>query len=414
MPPVGLGRPGMPEVFPPPYHNGWGSDYAYPPYVASGGVFPPGQGYPPVGFPPGGETMRNPPIPEGKPDSAPTKNTLGASSSKPGAKTGTGVKNGAKNGDKNTSSSAASAYAQDGLAWDSIDDLSASVPAEANRGNPGDFRASRSMRGQPYPNPNPLMVRQGRAHGRPRLTLEFPWYFELIAIVITMLTISSLVRTFLLQPFYIPSRSMQDTLMINDSVLVTKTAPRYSKLNRGDIIVFRDTENWLQSDREGVVKKKQPNPVFAGIKRFLIFVGLAPEDSDGFLIKRIIGMGADNVACCDEDGMMSINGKSIDEDYIPKTGQASEVKFSVVVPKGSLWVMGDNRNHSADSRYHMDSPSGGFVSEKQVVGRAFVVVWPLNHMRFISPSCAFYNIPRPAMGDNDNFNSESDETPERN
>ncbi|WP_278971602.1 signal peptidase I [Mobiluncus mulieris] len=299
----------------------------------------------------------------------------------------------------------------DDLLRGDLDDFQAVHQSDSNRDSVDEFRASRMMRPRAYPNPNELMVRQAGAFGRPQLTLDFPWYFELIAVVITMLTISSLVRTFLLQPFYIPSASMQNTLMVNDSVLVAKTAPRYSPLNRGDIVVFRDTENWLQSGREGLVKKKAPNPVLGGIKRFMIFAGLAPEDAQGFVIKRVMGMGGDTVTCCDEDGLLNINGKAIDEDYTLNTGVASEVKFNVVVPKGSLWVMGDNRNHSADSRYHMDSPSGGFVSEKQVVGRAFVVVWPLEHMRFISPSCAFYNIPKPVLGDKDAFSSESNEVP---
>lgn len=297
--------------------------------------------------------------------------------------------------------------------WDEFDDVPIGEIPDENQDSVKEFNASRVMRPQAYPGPNELMSRQPGAYGKPQLMLDFPWYFELIAVIITALAISSLVRTFLLQPFYIPSGSMQNTLMINDSVLVTKMAPRYSELNRGDIVVFRDTENWLQSDREGVVRQKQQNPVVNTLKRFLIFVGLAPEDADGYLIKRVIGLGGDNVSCCDEDGLMTINGKAIDEDYIPQMGASSEIEFNVVVPKGALWVLGDNRNHSADSRYHMDKPSGGFVATKDVVGRAFVVIWPMEHMRFISPSCAFYNIPKPVLEEQDAFSSESQETPSK-
>ena len=246
---------------------------------------------------------------------------------------------------------------------------------------------------------------------RPRLMLNMPWYFELIAVVITVLAISSLIRTFLLQPFFIPSGSMEKTLLIRDSVLVTKMAPRYTPLNRGDIVVFRDVENWLNNDTEKRIKKQKANPVVNALNRFMIFVGLAPEDAEGYLIKRVIGIGGDNVACCDEDGLMTINGKAIDEDYIPKIGASSEIEFNVVVPKGTIWVMGDNRNHSADSRYHTDKPSGGFVKNKDVVGRAFVVIWPMERMRFIQPNCAFYNIPEPVSETKDSFNSQSDETP---
>lgn len=256
--------------------------------------------------------------------------------------------------------------------------------------------------------PNSMITREFNA-GRPQLALNLPWYFELIAVVITVLAISSLVRAYLLQPFYIPSKSMEPTLMVNDSVLVAKTAPRYRDLNRGDIVVFKDAENWLNSVRENVGRKSQQNPVIKGIKSFLVFVGLVPQGDEGYLIKRVIGLGNDNVACCDEDGKMTVNGKALDENYTPNTGSASDIEFDVTVPQNGVWVMGDNRNHSADSRSHMNLPSGGFIPLKNVVGRAFMVIWPLEHMRIISASCAFYNIPKPVEGVEDSFSSQLNE-----
>ena len=256
--------------------------------------------------------------------------------------------------------------------------------------------------------PNSMITREFNA-GRPQLALNLPWYFELIAVVITVLAISSLVRAYLLQPFYIPSKSMEPTLMVNDSVLVAKTAPRYRALNRGDIVVFKDAENWLNSVRENVGRKSQQNPVIKGIKSFLVFVGLVPQGDEGYLIKRVIGLGNDNVACCDEDGKMTVNGKALDENYTPNTGSASDIEFDVTVPQNGVWVMGDNRNHSADSRSHMNLPSGGFIPLKNVVGRAFMVIWPLEHMRIISASCAFYNIPKPVEGVEDSFSSQLNE-----
>lgn len=247
---------------------------------------------------------------------------------------------------------------------------------------------------------------------RPHLSLDLPWYFEFIAVVITALAISSLVRLFLLQPFFIPSQSMEKTLMINDSVLVNKFSARHGDINRGDIIVFKDVEGWSETAAEQMRERppdKTPFQIATKFKNFGIFVGLLPEDSQGYLIKRVIGVSGDDVSCCDEDGLMNINGKAIDEDYIPKTGVSSDIEFSVVVPKNSLWVMGDNRPHSADSRWHQDKPSRGFVSESNVVGRAFVVIWPIERMKFIAPSCAFYNIPKPAAP-TDEFSSEAFET----
>lgn len=247
----------------------------------------------------------------------------------------------------------------------------------------------------------------------PHLVLDLPWYFEFIAVVITALAISSLIRLFLLQPFYIPSQSMEKTLMINDSVLVNKFSARHGDINRGDIVVFEDVEEWSQNAAEELRKRppdRTPFQIATKIKNVGIFVGLLPEDSQGYLIKRVIGLPGDDVSCCDDDGLMTINGKAVDEDYIPQTGVSSDIEFSVVVPKKSLWVMGDNRPHSADSRWHQDKSSRGFVSESNVVGRAFVVIWPIEHMKFITPSCAFYNIPKPDSP-LDEFSSEANETP---
>lgn len=264
--------------------------------------------------------------------------------------------------------------------------------------------------------PNGVVMRGRGGPNAPQVMLDLPWYFELIAIVITVLAISSLIRLFLLQPFYIPSQSMEKTLMVDDSVLVNKFSSRHGDINRGDIVVFKDVESWSQTAAEQIRKRppdRTPFQIATKLKSFGIFVGLLPEDSQGYLIKRVIGVGGDSVGCCNADGLMTINGKAVDEDYIPQTGESSDIDFDVVVPKNSLWVMGDNRPHSADSRWHQDKPSHGFVKESDVVGRAFVVIWPPEHMRFISPSCAFYNIPKPATQEDEDFSSQTEEAPPR-
>lgn len=230
---------------------------------------------------------------------------------------------------------------------------------------------------------------------RRRKNVTFPWWQELTAVIITALAISALVRTFLIQPFFIPSPSMEDTLQINDTILVNKSVPRNFDLHRGDIVVFKDKENWLSSETEGAGEKKERNIIVKYVMRGLVFLGLAPEDSTGYLIKRVIGMPGDAVQCCTEDGLITVNDKAIEETYLKKGSDNTSLPFNVVVPAGHIWVMGDNRNHSADSRSHQDSPSRGFVALKDVVGRAFVTVWPMERMRALPTNCAFYNVPPP-------------------
>lgn len=224
---------------------------------------------------------------------------------------------------------------------------------------------------------------------------EIPWWNELIAVLIVTLAISAMVKLFLIQPFYVPSTSMERTLMVSDHILVSKMAPKYRPLNRGDIVVFADSGNWLGEVQES--EKRQESNIFTKVfNKVFSIVGLVPEDTNEYLVKRVIGLPNDFVQCCDTAGQMSINGKSIEEGYLPKGTIPSEVPFSIKVGPNHIWVMGDNRQHSLDSRAHMDSPTQGTVPLKDVVGRAFLSVWPMERIRILSNSCAFYNIPAPS------------------
>lgn len=226
-----------------------------------------------------------------------------------------------------------------------------------------------------------------------------PWWQELILVLVTALAISWGVKTFLIQPFYIPSISMENTLMVNDRILVTKMAPHWRDLNRGDIIVFKDTEGWLskeeRAEQAGKSNAISNSAIGRGFQAVFAFLGLVPEDSSQYLVKRVIGLPGDHVECCNVQGQLSINGKPIDEGYLPEGMEPSLEHFDVTVAPKSVWVMGDNRSHSADSRAHMDSPSHGMVPLKDVVGRAFVRVWPMDRVKLLANSCAFYNIPEP-------------------
>lgn len=195
---------------------------------------------------------------------------------------------------------------------------------------------------------------------------------ELPILVGIAIILALLIKTFLVQAFYIPSDSMENTLLRGDRVLVNKLGSYFSDPDRGQVIVFRDPGGWLSNGDAG-----QPhNPIFRGIKRTLVFIGLLPSDSQQDLIKRVIGVPGDRVACCDDEGRVTVNGEPLDEPYVFPGNPPSDTTFDVIVPPGRLWVMGDHRSVSADSRVHMAEPGEGTIPMDNVVGRAFVVVWP--------------------------------------
>ena len=181
----------------------------------------------------------------------------------------------------------------------------------------------------------------------------------------------------------------------SDRVIVNELVPDIMPLSRGDIIVFRDPGGWLPASSAST---SDGNPVTAAGEWLLSLFGLASPDSNEHLIKRVIGLPGDTVVCCTPTGELTINGTPIIEPYInPNTeGVASKIEFSVTVPEGALWVMGDNRNNSADSRFHPDQPGRGFVGIDDVVGRAFVISWPVDRWEWLSnyPD-VFQNVPSP-------------------
>ncbi|GAA3602223.1 signal peptidase I [Agrococcus terreus] len=204
---------------------------------------------------------------------------------------------------------------------------------------------------------------------------------DIVVIFLVALLISFLVKTFLIRPFWIPSESMNDTLQVDDRIIVSLLTPALIPIEHGDVVVFEDPGGWLPEPPQ-----EEETGLAGAVDGFLTFVGLAPEDEHGYLIKRVIGLPGDRVECCNDFGQLLVNGQAIDEPYLrlDAEGQpASSMSFDVTVPEGHLWVMGDNRNHSGDSRAHMDAPGGGFVPIQTVVGRALVVSWPLERWAWL-------------------------------
>lgn len=200
---------------------------------------------------------------------------------------------------------------------------------------------------------------------------------DVVVIVLVAILVSFMVKTFVVRSFYIPSGSMEDTLLVNDRILVDELTPRFNGYERGQIVVFRDPGGWLPPSPPDT-----RSPVVQAVDWVLSLIGLSAPDSDDHLIKRIIGLPGDHVVCCDAIGQITVNGVAIDESSYLKlpVGQtaASADKFDVTVPADSLWVLGDNRYRSKDSRYNQDQPGEGFVPQGNVVGRAFLITWPLS------------------------------------
>jgi signal peptidase I len=198
---------------------------------------------------------------------------------------------------------------------------------------------------------------------------------DVLVILVVAVLVSFLIKTFLIRSFYIPSASMESTLEINDRIIVNQLEPSVFPLDHGDVVVFRDPGGWLPPS----APVQQP-PLVAALDWALSVVGLSAPDSNDHLIKRVIGLPGDHVSCCNALGQMSVNGVPLNEPYVKLPAgitKVSDIDFDVTVPKGYLWVMGDNRYNSRDSRYNTDKPGKGFVPVGNVVGRAFVVSWPL-------------------------------------
>jgi signal peptidase I len=230
----------------------------------------------------------------------------------------------------------------------------------------------------------PATTRRAR-HSVSRRRGNAAWLFirDILVIFIVALLVSFLIKTFLIRSFYIPSASMEDTLMVNDRIIVNELEPKLIPVHRGDVIVFTDPGGWLG---ENIAQPEPTNPVAKGLTDFFTFIGLASADSDNHLVKRVIGVPGDHVVCCNALNQITVNGAPLKEPYTTvQPGELAASKpFDVTVPPGKLWVLGDNRLNSADSSYHQNLPSKGLVPEKDVVGRAFVISWPISRWSWLS------------------------------
>ena len=206
-----------------------------------------------------------------------------------------------------------------------------------------------------------------------------PFWIELPLIIILAILLAFFAKTFLVQIFYIPSGSMEDTLQVGDRVAVNRLAYRFGEPQRGQVVVFDGVDSFIPASTvppsEGAVSEF--------IKELGRTIGVVPPP-DTVFVKRIIGVGGDRVVCCDKQGRITVNGTPIDEPYLYPGDAPSNTPFDVTVPPDKLWVLGDHRSASADSRAHTGDPGGGFVPVDRAIGPAFAVIFPFDNWQRLS------------------------------
>ncbi len=225
----------------------------------------------------------------------------------------------------------------------------------------------------------------GAAPARPRGAKRSKgrsWWVELPILLVFALVLALLIKTFVVQAFFIPSSSMENTLDIGDKVLVNKMVYDFRSIHRGDIVVFNGEGSW-----DPVTPQSAP-PLTRLWNAISGLFGTAPGVHD--YIKRVIGVPGDHVACCDARGRITVDGVPLNEkSYLYPGNPPSTVRFSIIVPPGRLWVMGDHRSVSYDSRGHQQDPGNGTIPEDKVVGRAFVIVAPVSRWRVLRIPATF-------------------------
>jgi len=272
----------------------------------------------------------------------------------------------------------------------------APTPGQELRGSPMASTAARDEAADPPRGPaaDPADPDEpGEPGGAKKARRPRAFWRELPLLIVIALVIALVIKSFVIQAFFIPSSSMENTLDIGDKVLVNKLVYHFRSVQSGDIVVFNGDGSWepvpvpAKASSDPLVRLFDVtlDPLYHSI---LGLFGTAPGQTD--FIKRVIGVPGDRVACCTPGGDMTVNGVPLHEaSYLYPGNAPSTQRFSVTVPAGRLWVMGDHRSVSWDSRGHMQDPGGGTIPENKVIGRAFMIVWPPGRWRVLSIPATF-------------------------
>jgi signal peptidase I len=269
------------------------------------------------------------------------------------------------------------------------------APDQSGPGQPGTGQSRPGQSGPApsgpgQPDPDSLRPDAARAAARAQKRARSTWR-EVPILIVVALAIALVIKTFVVQPFFIPSSSMEDTLLIGDKVLVNKLVYHFRSIEPGDIIVFNGAGSWNPSP---AATPPAHNPAVRAYDATLrpLFRSIAglfgtPLGQTDY-IKRVIGVPGDHVVCnricADDHGPVTVNGVALRESsYLYPGAAPSQIPFNIVVPPGRLWVMGDNRAVSDDSRLRTSDPGHGTILENEVIGRAFVIVWPPSRWRFL-------------------------------
>jgi signal peptidase I len=257
----------------------------------------------------------------------------------------------------------------------------------AGDGRAGDGRAPAAEASEPQAGPQKPDDEQ--AEGKRSRS----FWRELPVLIVVALVIALVIKTFVVQAFFIPSSSMEDTLLIGDKVLVNKLVYHFRPIEPGDVIVFDGAGSWNPVPRPAPASSDPIVRLYDAALLPLLrsiggLFGTAPGQTD--YIKRVIGVPGDHVACCNAQGQVTVNGVALHErSYLYPGASPSQLHFSITVSPGRLWVMGDNRLVSDDSRLHTADPGGGTIPENKVIGRAFMIVWPPDRWRVLDIPATF-------------------------
>jgi signal peptidase I len=211
---------------------------------------------------------------------------------------------------------------------------------------------------------------------------RIPGWLELVLLLVGALLLSVVLKAYVVQMFFVPSQSMGPLFRVDDRILVQKISYWSGDVERGDVVVFEDPGGWLSGE-----------PVLNRVQQLMSAVGLYP--TGGHLVKRVVAVGGDQVACCDDAGRVTVNGVALEEEgYLAQPRTPSARDFDVTVPEGRLWVMGDNRANSEDSRFHQQQDLGT-IPESAVVGKVWAVVWPADRWDLVGRPETFESLDPP-------------------